>query len=130
MTIEDNEQIRELFARYCHYVDAANADKWADLFVDKGALILNMGGPPIEGRAAIRSFASALSAGTGLHLSANPVISVTGDDATAESYVVVIGGGDDPQLRIGGRYQDQLRRVDGEWKFVRRELSPVFMKGA
>jgi ketosteroid isomerase-like protein len=128
MTTEDNEGIRELLAKYCHYVDAANADEWADLYVDEGSLALNMGGPPIEGKEALRAFASALSAGNGLHLSANPMIAVDGSEATVQSYIVVISDRENPHLMLGGRYDDRLRRVDGEWKFVRRELHADFMK--
>jgi len=66
--------------------------------------------------------------GLGLYLSANPVIAVDGDEATVESYVVVISGADEPALRLAGRYEDRLRRVGGAWKFARRELHPQFVK--
>jgi ketosteroid isomerase-like protein len=128
VTIEDHEAIRELLARYCHYVDAADTERWVGLYVEEGALAMNMGAPPIEGTEALRSFASARRPGIGLHLSANPIIAVDGEEARVESYVVVIAGNDDPQVRLAGRYEDRLRRVDGSWKFVRRELHPELRK--
>lgn len=85
---------------------------------------MGFGGEPFVGTQALREFASARRPGTGLHLSANQVISVDGDEAAVESYVVVLGGPEDPRVRLAGRYSDRLRRVQGSWRFVSRRLDP------
>jgi hypothetical protein len=124
MTIEDREAIRELLYRYCQYADTADTDGWLSLYVDNGSLDMGMGNPPFAGKEALRGFASGRRPGTSLHLSANQVISVEGDEATAESYVFVIGPSDNPMIRLAGRYSDTLKRVDGTWRFVTRRLDP------
>lgn len=124
MTIEDRAAIQDLLYQYCHYADAADTDGWLSLYVEDGSLDMGMGGPPIDGKEALRGFASARRPGVGLHLCANPVISVDGDEATAASYVVVLGGNDDPKVRLAGRYEDRLRKVDGQWRFISRRLQP------
>jgi uncharacterized protein (TIGR02246 family) len=124
MDVDDREAIRELLHRYCHYVDAGDADKWADLYVEDGSFDLGTGRGPIQGRAALRKFATAFRAGAGLHLSANPIISVEGEEATVSSYVVVIGGAEDPKINLAGRYEDHLRQAGGEWLIRSRCLHP------
>jgi ketosteroid isomerase-like protein len=124
VTIEDHEAIRELLHKYCHYVDSADTEGWLSLYVDDGSLDMGMGGPPFAGKEALRTFASARRPGTGLHLSANPIITVDGNEATVVSYVVVIGGNDDPRVRLAGRYEDRMRRAGSQWRFVTRRLDP------
>jgi len=125
MTADDKEAIRELLFRYCHYADTADTDGWLSLYADECSLDMGMGGPPLVGKEALRLFASARRPGISLHLSANQIINVDGDDANVESYVFVIGGPEDPRVRLAGRYLDRLRRVDGAWLFVSRRLDPL-----
>jgi ketosteroid isomerase-like protein len=120
MTTEDREAIRELLHRYCHHADAPDAEKWAALYTEDGSF--RMGSEPVEGRPALHELASGF-AGGGMHVSANAVISLKGDEATVSSYVVLLGGTDDPAVRLGGRYEDRLRKVDGEWLFASRQFS-------
>ena len=125
MTVEDREAIRELLHGYCLCVDSGDADKWVDLFTDDATFTVQRGSfgieGPVTGRAALHRLASGFRA-DGLHFSSNAVIDVQGDEATVTSYVLVLQGTDDPNVRLGGRYQDQLRRVDGRWRFASRQL--------
>jgi hypothetical protein len=127
MTIDDREAIRDVLSRYCHYVDAGEGDKWAELFTEDGSFgreggSFDIGVGPFVGRAALRKMASRFRA-DGLHFSANPVITVDGDDATVTSYVLVLQGREHPEVRMSGRYEDRLRKVDGRWLFSSRHLS-------
>jgi SnoaL-like domain len=124
----DHEAIRNLLARYCHHVDAAETEEWLGLYTDNPTLDLGMGAGPMTGHDALREMSARRVAGSALHLSANAVIDVKGDEADVASYVVVIGNNDDPTIRLGGRYVDKLRRVDGEWRFESRSLTPNFVK--
>ena len=53
---------------------------------------------------------------------------VDGDAATAVAYTIEIY--DDPatgkRIHTTGRYNDELRRIDGTWKFTRRAYRTVF----
>jgi hypothetical protein len=126
----DREAIRNLLARYCHHVDAAETEEWLGLYTDNPTLDLGMGDGPMTGHDALREMSARRVAGSALHLSANAVIDVQGDEADVASYVVVIGNNDDPAIRLGGRYVDKLRRIDGEWRFESRSLTPNFVKRA
>jgi len=130
MTTEDIEAIRELLYRSCYYADDADTEAWLSLYVDEGSLDMGMGRPPFVGKQALREFASARRPGALLHLTANHVISVDGDEATAQSYVVIVEGPEDPRVRLAGRYLDRLRRVDGSWRFVSRSLEPQMRRQA
>jgi hypothetical protein len=127
MTIDDREAILEVLSRYCHYVDGGEADKWAELFTEDGSFAraggsFDIGVGPFSGRAALRKMASHFRA-DGLHFSANPVITVDGDEATVSSYVLVLQGREHPEVRMSGLYQDRLQKVDGQWLFSSRHLT-------
>jgi SnoaL-like domain len=85
---------------------------------------MGMGRSVMVGKEALRQFASARQPGANLHLSSNAAISVDGDHASVESYVMVIGPSENPGVRLAGRYEDRLLRVDGHWRFVSRKLDP------
>ncbi len=55
-------------------------------------------------------------------------IEVEGDRARAVAYTIEIF--DDPatgrRVHATGRYDDELRRIDGAWKFTRRSYRTVF----
>jgi hypothetical protein len=56
-------------------------------------------------------------------------IEVTGDTAVVVAYTSEIF--DDPQsgktLRVRGRYDDQMKKIDGRWVFTRREYRIMHM---
>jgi uncharacterized protein (TIGR02246 family) len=124
MATDDHEAIRQLIHRYFQYADAADTEAWLSLYVEDGSLDMGMGRAPMTGKDALREFASARRPGASVHLSSNAVISVDGDEASVQSCVVVIGPKEGPRIMLAGRYDDRLRRVDGEWRFVSRKLDP------
>lgn len=59
------------------------------------------------------------------HLLGQSLIKVNGDKAGAETYFIAIlrvprKSGDEVLNQIGGRYVDELERVDGKWKIKKR----------
>jgi ketosteroid isomerase-like protein len=116
---EDRDAIRDLFARYCIYIDTGAADKWADTFTDDGEFIA--GPEPVVGRAALQAFAAAIPAGSIHHMVVNAAIDVEGDTARCTSSVLVTGGG---AIVITGRNEDELVRIGGDWQIVRHTFTP------
>lgn len=61
-----------------------------------------------------------------LHLMINPILEIAPDRKTAKcrSYYNVIQQlpGGQPEVIAGGRYHDQFEKVDGNWRFSRREF--------
>ena len=49
---EDRDAIRDVFARYCQYIDAARGDEWATLFTEDAEFDHRMG-DPVVGRDAL-----------------------------------------------------------------------------
>ena len=118
---EDRDEIRDLYGRYCLHVDTGTPEQLADLFTPDG----EFGGvvEPVIGTEALRRFAAEnLARGGGMHhMVSNMSIDVDGDDAVGTASVAIYLGG---APAIVGRYRDELRRVDGRWKFSRRNFMP------
>jgi uncharacterized protein (TIGR02246 family) len=118
---EDRDEIRDLYGRYCFHVDTGTPEQWADLFTTDGEFT----GPvaPVTGTEALTEFATEVLAGGGgmHHMVSNVALDVNGDDAVGTASVAIFIAG---ALGIVGRYQDELRKVDGRWKFSRRNFLP------
>src|SRR5262249_28676808 len=108
--LEDHEEIRQLLARYCHTVDAGDADGFADCFSEDGVFDAN--GDLIEGREAIRKWCQGYRPRvTPLrHVTANPLITVNGDEAEASSYLFLLTPREQRGVLTTGTYRDRLRR--------------------
>jgi 3-phenylpropionate/cinnamic acid dioxygenase small subunit len=125
---EAHEAIRNLLGRYCALMDAAEWAAVGELFAE-AALIGPTGRPIAEGAAAVTAL---YERGTQLHngspatrhITANPVIEVDGDTATAQSSYVVFQAVDGMPLQpiITGRYEDTFRYADAQWRFARRQF--------
>jgi uncharacterized protein (TIGR02246 family) len=107
---------------YAHALDAGRNDKIAELFTPDGtAEIAGVG--TFQGRDAIREgYAAFAPSQPQLHLVANTVITTSdADTATAVSNLAFIARGETgwaPQMI--GRYDDELQRDGGTWRFSKR----------
>jgi 3-phenylpropionate/cinnamic acid dioxygenase small subunit len=124
----DGDAIRNLLGTYCELMDAADWPAVGALFAKA-----ELAGP--DGTA-IASGAEAVQAmyerGTRLHdgspctrhLTANSVIEVDGDEATARSSYVVFQATVVLPLQpiISGRYRDEFVREGATWRFARRQF--------
>jgi uncharacterized protein (TIGR02246 family) len=124
--LEDVESIRQLVARYCHYIDSVQIEEWLDCFTENGAF--DFFGSRTEGREALRELGAgmeATQASTPMrHIVTNVIVDVDGDTATSSSYLQILMADRPPTMMTSGRYQDRLQRVDGRWRFVERVLLP------
>ncbi|MEU4658446.1 nuclear transport factor 2 family protein [Streptomyces sp. NPDC023723] len=114
--------VQRAIGAYAHAVDADRVDDIVELFWPDGvAEITGVG--TFEGHEAIRAgYANFSPARPQLHLATNIVVtSVTEDEATAVSNLAFFQRDDSGwAVRLVGRYDDVLRRRDGEWRFQRR----------
>jgi 3-phenylpropionate/cinnamic acid dioxygenase small subunit len=127
--LEDTEAIRNLLVDYGRTLDRRDFHAYAALFAKDGAwdggfgkgvgpaaieamMRKNMGGELIEGPQ--RNF----------HVLTNFRIEVEGDHGTAWSRWSFVNQGADGKMQImyAGRYEDQLVREDGSWKFKLRHV--------
>tara|TARA_Y100000031_G_C7968136_1_gene269102 strand:- start:280 stop:519 length:240 start_codon:yes stop_codon:yes gene_type:complete len=57
----------------------------------------------------------------------NHVIQVSGNEATAQSYVAVTNEDGDTALFGAGTYDDRLRKEGDRWRFVERKVNLEYM---
>lgn len=126
----DRDAIRDLPARYCHYVRTGNIDGILDLYSPDGIFDMpaNMAeGGVREGREAIaETFRDNLERMDPWPFTHNHVIDLLGPD-TARGYVYTEFRLGTERMRVGfvGVYEDDYVRVDGQWKFQRRKLTSL-----
>ena len=124
LTTADKVEITELISRYMHALDARDGEALAATFADDGAL--DTGSERIVGRRALVDF---VAAGTGKfssgnrHWTSNVIIDGNGDAASAACYLLVVDAHDGGRVSVVGRYDDELRRVDGGWRFTKRRIT-------
>ena len=103
-----------LFAREGEWVNGNNAYKGRDAIYN---MLVGLYGEPPEGYVNNDSY----------HISTNFQVMLDGDRATARSRHLLImrGPNGEPTPMLGGRYEDDFIREDGEWKILRRVDYPV-----
>jgi len=113
-------EICELRHRYSRRVDDCQWDAWADLFTPDATCDYE-GRPPLEGREEIREFGASIldeEYRFTMHVPLLSVIDVQEGTATGSWYLILWYARPDGEAgwRLG-RYHDEYRRVNGEWKF-------------
>jgi 3-phenylpropionate/cinnamic acid dioxygenase small subunit len=125
------ESVRALVVAYAERLDAGDLDGVAALF-EHGVFRSSRGGPPLEGRDAVRHMYDPViiyDDGTPRtkHVLGNIAISVEdGGTARASCTFVVLQAvpGVALQAVLSGRYVDRFEVVDREWRFVERVVHP------
>ena len=119
--VADKDEIRELTARYCFAVAEGDADTIVGLFTDNG--IFETRGTVVAGRAALQEFYDELAGGvTPKPFIQNHVIDVDGDSAQGRCGVEIRMVRKGEAYTVAGHYHDTYWRVDGAWKFAKRDF--------
>jgi ketosteroid isomerase-like protein len=125
--LEDKHAIEELIARYNQSLDGGDYAQWVACWADDA--VLDGIGKLLTGKAQIQAFADQYESTTrsrinGLkHYTVNILYTVTGDKATSSSYLQLVSATDKSvKIIFTGRYEDDLKRVNGQWQFARRKL--------
>jgi hypothetical protein len=117
LSVEDRLDIQDLMARYSRCIDFGRWDELPGFFTDDCTLDFGKLMGTHLGKDAVRGFATML-AGTGLtmrHYVTNCIIEGAGDRATAMTYVLAFTGKIGSLMSTTGRYEDELRKVGGQW---------------
>ncbi len=145
---KDRAEIEDLMARYLFAMDYNDFDTYADTFAENGTLDYALGAT--VGRENIRAEAKKFKEQVGTifvdahgnpaklrHVLCHSVIRVEGDKAwhTGQWFEMANDGHLDengrvtPKFGTFGIYQDQLVRINGEWKFHYRNIRNEFLDG-
>ncbi len=132
--VEDEHAIVQNIYTYCASLDQRRQAEWLDCFTEDAVLSFEpsakvaevRGRVRLEGRQQLSDFFVATEerarASSPKHVTVNSIVRVSGDEASAESTIVLfIDAGGVPELVSTGRYRDRLRRcADGRWRFCER----------
>ena len=120
----DTLEILQLAARYNHAIDFGDPEAWAGTFTADGVF---KGGPePVTGHEALAAFCAGFGqnmAGA-RHWTNNHVVDGDGDEATHTCYLNLVQSKKGSMSMITGRYHDTLKKVDGQWRFTERAVTP------
>lgn len=124
--VESLLQIADLRARYCHLLDEARWDDFANLFTEDGVF---EGVAKAQGRADIHRFFSQdvpRLAERFWHFCSNGTCILDGDRATGRISMEYLSVTNGVSYISAGHYDDELQRVDGQWKFRARRITFYF----
>jgi len=119
LTVEDRVEMMELVARYNQAIDSGDAEGYADTFTEAGVFQI-AGQPEVRGREQLIDMVQRLGPRNSRHWVNNIVIDGDGDSATMRCYLAVLR---DRQITSTGKYVNILVRVDGAWRFLRRDYT-------
>lgn len=125
----DREAIIDLYIRYARSADAWDYPAWVQCFTEDGVFFGDRFGRQ-AGRARLLEFCNEYRAKISRdapvkhrHLISNISIHVDGDRATGRSCLVYYHTRDrETRIKSIGEYRDVLRKVDGHWLIVEREV--------
>lgn len=125
-TWEDREQIRELYARYAYTADLGPYPEWVQCFTADGVFESPLFGQHKGSQGLLRFTAIYKESQGGAqvrHVMTNVSFVISGDCATGGCYLNYYHCKDGKvTLAALGRYEDKLRKVDGEWLFESRKV--------
>ncbi len=123
LSAEDKLEIQMLSSRYAMAMDEGDQEQWIDTWSEDG--IWEGGIGRYAGLEKLRRLLADL--GDRIkgkrHLMTNFVIDGDSDSARQKCYLMVVEIGEQPRLVSTLFYQDQLRKIAGQWKFVHRQVA-------
>ncbi len=126
--LEDREEIRDMYSRYCFYVDVGRADLFARSFTEDGVLWLSDRGS-YRGREEIEAHVARRSGKT-FHLIHNITIDrVEGEVAVSHAYFQLLSP-QDASCVAYGTYDDLLRRTADGWAWQIKKVNYEFRTDA
>ena len=139
---EDRAEIEDLMARYLFAIDYNDWDAYVGTFAPDGELEFASG--TSKGRPAIRAMVAKFAEGIGRfyhtedgkpaklrHVILESVVRVEGSHAWGRSlWMEMANHGPQDTMKMGtyGIYEDELKKVDGQWLFAKRRVLNEFIK--
>lgn len=120
--MDDHEAIRQLTARYGRASDDGDLATWLRCFVADGSFRREDTGASWQGEEQLRRLFLEYPI-SGRHVTSDFLIEIDGPRARQTCYLQFFDRAAGHRLHMFGTYDDELVKVDGEWRFVARRLS-------
>jgi uncharacterized protein (TIGR02246 family) len=120
----DEEAIRNLIGLHSQLTDDGDYERRVDLYTDDG--VFTMGDATSTGRDELLATFAATSAPErrGKHITANTVMEIEGDTASARTdFFFSLPSPDGLKPLAAGRYADAFVKRDGRWLYSRRLIT-------
>ncbi|PHK95215.1 DUF4440 domain-containing protein [Pseudoroseomonas rhizosphaerae] len=125
--VEDELEIGQLRARYCHLLDGREWEAFVDLFTADRHF---SGLREVRGREALLRFFRdevPLLAEDFWHFCTNGTVEIEGDTARGRISMEYLSTTRGVPHISAGHYDDELQRVDGRWRFRSRRITFYFL---
>ena len=133
LQLEDRLEIQDLYARYCHAIDAGDGEGWANCFTKDGTFVPSVGssaGRSFAGHEALAAFAANPNRRKRRHWTSNILLVERDGFVEGTCYALLIDvGGSQPEIAASFAYRDELVREAGTWKFRARRHHRDVEKG-
>jgi ketosteroid isomerase-like protein len=126
-TLEDREEIRELYSRYALAIDNGQYDAWVDCFTEDGVFESSRFGKH-TGVQGLKRFTAIYRESLGgaqvRHVINNLTFQIEGDSAIGNCYLLYYHcKAMKVQQMSVGQYRDKLRKANGKWLFESRQVA-------
>ena len=114
-------KIQERLSAYTHAMDGKDAAGWAECFTPDG--LFGHGDYAIRGRDSLRAYAEIHATVSTRHVTTSPLYRVAPDGLSASgkaTTVAIAATRHGYKIIFAGRYDDELRKIDGTWLFAER----------
>ena len=123
--LEDKLAIQELIARYNFALNFGDIEGWVNCFSEDG--VFDCPFAVFKGHTALRQYITERTAerreNPVRHLATNIIVEVQGDHASAQFYLLTLQVRPEGiQLLTTGVYHDQVRKINGSWRFSYRKV--------
>ncbi|MEE2703163.1 MAG: nuclear transport factor 2 family protein [Myxococcota bacterium] len=127
-SLTDENQIRDLVARYADAVTRRDEKAWAETWTEDGEW--QVMGRTASGREAVVELWKSLMGGLSfvVQLANTERISIEGDRGSGRWYVTEYAKSSDGTALLNvGFYRDEYVRIDGVWRFARRRFDALYI---
>ncbi|MGC1237418.1 MAG: nuclear transport factor 2 family protein [Acidimicrobiales bacterium] len=121
--MNDFEAIQQLVSRYNIAFDDMDVEGWIECFTEDAYFNRSNAERSYRGHDELRELINEFSTTfKGRHITTNYDIHVDGDRATMSCYLQLLDRDNNHSVAMFAVYDDELRKVGGEWKFTQRLL--------
>jgi len=129
LTVEDRQEVSEVLYRYCFAVDTGSVEDVMKLFTEDCDLQI-VPGKLHSGREAVWKWYDTLTSKRMevlRHLAHNQIIDLADQGVISRSYWDAVGDLNGESMIAAGFYEDLLRKIQGQWKIVKKIIRIDYM---